>query len=200
MSELICITNRKLCRGDFLERIEVIAAERPAAIVLREKDLPETDYRKLAVQVLEICRSHQVPFYAHTYAQTAVALGAEGLHLPLHRLRSMAESERRQFSRLGASCHSLEDAGEAQELGCTYLIAGHIFPTDCKKGLASRGLAFLEEICRNAKVPVYAIGGISSQNLPEIKKAGARGGCVMSSLMECDNVHAFMEEWRGIEA
>ncbi len=38
MFKLLCVTNRKLCRGDFLARIERIAACGVAGIVLREKD------------------------------------------------------------------------------------------------------------------------------------------------------------------
>ena len=41
MSDIIVITNRSLCREDFLTRIEKIALARPAAIVLREKDMNE---------------------------------------------------------------------------------------------------------------------------------------------------------------
>jgi len=93
---------------------------------------------------------------------------------------------------LGASCHSLEEAKEAVELGCTYLIAGHIFATDCKKGLPGRGTEFLQSVCESVQVPVYAIGGISGENMTLVRKAGAKGGCVMSGWMQCDNVKEYL--------
>ena len=52
---LICVTNRLLCEGDFLERIERLAALHPYAIVLREKDLSYSEYEALARESLKIC-------------------------------------------------------------------------------------------------------------------------------------------------
>ena len=57
MSDLICITNRKLCSNNFLDQIEMIASAHPKAIVLREKDLSEKEYEQLARQVMQICQS-----------------------------------------------------------------------------------------------------------------------------------------------
>ena len=62
----------------------------------------------------------------------------------------------------------------AQEHGATYVTAGHIYPTDCKRGLAARGTQFLERVCRVVSIPVYAIGGISPQRMDEVKKARRR--------------------------
>ena len=84
---------------------------------------------------------------------------------------------------LGCSAHSLEQAARAQELGATYLTAGHIFATGCKPGVPPRGLDFLREICENAAVPVYAIGGIDEDNMQQALDAGAAGVCMMSQMM-----------------
>ena len=130
ISDLICVTNRKLCKTDFLAQIRKIALAHPKAILLREKDLPEREYRDLAVQVMAICQTHHVPCILHTFTQTAACLHADALHLPLPLLRGLRKSEKTIFSHLGASCHSVDDAREAEALGCTYITAGHIFATD----------------------------------------------------------------------
>ena len=104
----------------------------------------------------------------------------------------MTPQEKSHFQIIGASCHSLEEAKEAQNLGCTYITAGHIFLTDCKKGLPGRGLPFLEEICKTVRIPVYAIGGISSQNMESVRKTGAAGACIMSGFMRCKTVEEIM--------
>ena len=54
MSDFICITNRKLCREPFIERVKSVAESKPKAIVLREKDLDESEYILLAADVLKI--------------------------------------------------------------------------------------------------------------------------------------------------
>ena len=192
MSDIICVTNRNLCKEDFLKRIEKIAVAHPAGIILREKDLTKEEYRNLAKQVLQICEKHQVSCILHSFTDEAIELSAEAVHLPLSILREMTEEQRSRFKVLGASCHSLEEALEAERLGCTYIIAGQIFATDCKKGLPGRGLDFLKSICENVSIPVYAIGGINGENIADVRNAGAKGACVMSGFMQCEDVETYL--------
>ena len=192
MSDILCVTNRSLCREDFLTRLERIAAAGPAGVILREKDLSPEAYRALAERVLAVCRAHGVPCILHSFPTVAREFGAEGLHLPLPLLRALSQEERHSFRVLGASCHSAAEAREAEALGCTYITAGHVFATDCKKGLAPRGLPFLREVCRAVTIPVWAIGGIVPENLSPVLAAGARGGCVMSGLMACPDPAALL--------
>ena len=113
-------------------------------------------------------------------------------HLPVGRLGELTQEQRNCVELLGASVHSLQDALEAQEKGCDYIVAGHIFDTDCKKGLPGRGLTFLKEVCENVSIPVYAIGGITPENITEIRQANGAGACIMSSAMKCANVQEYL--------
>ena len=187
MSEILCVTNRTLCREDFLTRIERIAACHPAGIILREKDMKPEDYKELAAAVMELCDRYDVPCILHSFVGAALELRADAIHLPLHILREMASEQKAQFRTIGASCHSVEEAEEAQRLGCTYITAGHIFETDCKKNLPGRGLDFLKAVCASVSIPVYAIGGISTDNIASVRGAGVKGACVMSGLMRCED-------------
>ena len=196
MFDLLCVTNRLLCREDFLGRVERIAAHRPSGILLREKDLPEQDYEELATKVMARCKEREVPCILHGFPGVALRRKSGALHLPLPTLRALSASERAEFPVLGASCHSPEEAAEAERLGCTYLTAGHVFATDCKKGVPGRGLDFLRRVCARVSVPVYAIGGISSRNIGAVREAGARGACVMSGIMTCEDVGAYLEGLR----
>ena len=199
MSDILCVTSRTLCRGNFLTRIENIAACHPAGIILREKDLPKAEYKILAEQVMKICEKNGVTCILHSFVDVALELHANAIHLPLPILRTMTQEEKAQFRSIGASCHSAEDAQEAQKLDCTYITAGHIFDTDCKKGLPGRGIPFLRDICDAVSVPVYAIGGIAPANIAKIRAGGASGACLMSALMVCEDVSELlcaMEEYQ----
>ena len=192
MSEILCVTNRTLCREDFLTRIERIAACHPAGIILREKELSPDEYKALAAQVMELCEQYDVPCILHSFVDAALELHADAIHLPLHILREMTPEQKAPFRVIGASCHSAEEAAEAQRLGCTYITAGHVFETDCKKGLPGRGLAFLKAVCGSVSIPVYAIGGISADNIASVRGAGAKGACVMSGLMRCEDPEIYL--------
>lgn len=194
MSDILCVTNRKLCKESFLARIEKIAQAKPAGIILREKDLSESDYRALAADVLHICRPYDVPCILHSFVHAAVELKADAIHLPLPLLLQLSEKDKARFSVIGASCHSVEEAVAAEEKGCTYITAGHVFETGCKAGLPGRGLAFLKAVCKSVSIPVYAIGGIGADNIAEVRQCGAKGACVMSGAMTCEDVQKYLGE------
>ena len=179
MSELVVVTNRKLVEGDFLQRIEEICKCDPRAVILREKDLSEDEYIDLASDVKSICDRYNVTFISNTY------IFGENVHLPL------GIFSRKSGKIVGTSVHSVEDAIEAQRLGADYVLAGHVFETDCKKGLPGRGLKFIEDVSSNISIPVYAIGGITPENYGDVIKAGAKGAAIMSSAMTCKNVREY---------
>ena len=181
----ICVTNRTLCRDDFLTRIDHIEKKGVAdAILLREKDLTEREYLELAEKVLSICKSHNRRCILHTYYKAAKELGCKEIHLPLPLLQKMREEGAKQwFTTVGTSVHSLKQANLAMHLQADYMTAGHIFETDCKKGLPGRGLSFLSKVVCKSEVPVYGIGGISADNAGQIMETGAAGVCIMSGFM-----------------
>ena len=179
--------------------MEQIAACHPAGIILREKDLSPDEYQPLAAQVMELCARYDVPCILHSFVDAALALQAEAIHLPLHILRAMTPEQKAQFRTIGASCHSVEDAMEAQRLGCTYITAGHVFETDCKKDLPGRGLAFLKAVCESVSIPVYAIGGINAGNLRSVRGAGAKGACIMSGLMRCEDPETYLASFPVVQ-
>ena len=197
MSDILCVTNRKLCREDFLMRIERIVACHPAGIILREKDMSPEEYKVLVAKVMEICGRYDVKCILHSFSAVAISLHADAVHLPLHLLRELPQEQKAQFGVLGASCHSVEDALEAQALGCTYITAGHVFETECKQGLPGRGMGFLQEVCAAVDIPVYGIGGISADNIALVHNAGVSGVCLMSSLMVSEDVTGLMRAMEG---
>lgn len=189
MCKVVCVTNRRLCQGSLVERIKKIGQESMADyVILRERDLPEPEYEALAGQVIQVCEEQNMTPILHSYIPVLERLAKESkkkisFHLPVGRLGELTQEQRICVELLGASVHSLQDALEAQEKGCDYIVAGHIFDTDCKAGVPGRGLEFLKEICSEVEIPVYAIGGINKENASSVLEAGASGVCLMSGLM-----------------
>ena len=181
---VVAVTNRKLSSRPFLEQMERVCWIRPKAVILREKDLSEEDYADLASEVLALCKQYQIPCMLHTYLETARKMQHPYIHLPLFFLRENT-GKLNDFLAVGCSIHSVEEAEEAQKLGATYLTAGHIYATDCKKGLPPRGTDFLREVCSAVSIPVYAIGGIhvGTGQIQEVMDCGASGACIMSEMM-----------------
>ncbi len=158
--------------------------------------MSEDEYKKLAGEVMEICRKFSTECILHSFTETAIELGADAVHLPLQKLLGLPDSVKSRFRIIGASCHSVSDAVSAQNAGASYITAGHVFPTDCKKGLPPRGLGFLRDVCSAVNIPVYAIGGISPENYSSVTDAGASGACIMSGLMTCNDPKEYLHQFR----
>lgn len=169
-------------------RLEKIAQAKPDRVILRDKQADEKSYCELAERANAVFSRYGIPLGA--YRNYGITKNA---HIPLPLLR---EEGGRPDVPFGTSVHSAEEAAEAEKMGAEYIIAGHIFATDCKKGLAPRGLDFLKKICDTVEIPVYAIGGINSENIASVKSAGADGACIMSGFMSCEDPVKFIEKLR----
>lgn len=192
---LFVVTNKSLCRDDFLQRTEQIAAAQPQRILLREKQLESKELLPLARSCADICKRFGVPFSVNSNITVAKQVDAD-IHLP-YKIFCEKIDELSGFKTRGVSVHSVSEAVNAEKLGADYFIAGHIFQTDCKKGLAPKGLAYLESISNAVKIPVLGIGGITKERIPKTVKAGAKGVCVMSHFMTCDNPYDAVIEFKN---
>jgi thiamine biosynthesis protein ThiS len=120
--------------------------------------------------------------------QAALATGS-GLHL---RERDMSPAAARTVLGptvpIGRSVHSPQGALAAT--GADYVLAGHVYPSPSKPGLAPLGPAGLARIVAVAPCPVIAIGGITSDRVAEVIQTGARGVAVIGAIVEADDPRA----------
>lgn len=194
---IIAVTNRILCKDNFLTRIEEICKAKPYAVILREKDLSDDDYETLAIECQKICNKHNVSLFINSKIEIAKKLNIKNIQLSFADF-IQNHNNLKDFNMIGISVHSKDEALKAYTLGSSFLIVGHIFETDCKKGIVPKGLMFLKEIVDAVNIPVFAIGGITLSNVPEVKNTGAKGICIMSQLMTCPNPKDIFLEYKKL--
>ncbi|MEN6327656.1 MAG: thiamine phosphate synthase [Syntrophomonas sp.] len=183
--DIYLITNRKLVtNGNFLSVIEQAIAGGIDAIILREKDLPGDNLLKIAVQVKEIIAGRPVLLIINNNLEVAKAVQADGYHTNFDKFMEQPSV----FDGYnGVSVHNLDEAMQAEKNGSSYLLASHIFATDCKKGVKPKGPQLIKNIKDNVNIPVIALGGISPENSDQVLGAGADGIAVMSYIMQSSN-------------
>ena len=199
--KLNIITNRKLCENENLEKqIKKIfsAYEKKiilknfeiVALTLREKDLDKNEYLNLVKKIYPICKKYGIDLILHQNYDLNLdeKYNIEGIHLSYEIFKSLNKNIReeliRKYKKIGVSIHSIDEAKDVENLGATYVVAGHIFETDCKKGLEPRGLKFVENLSSILTIPIFAIGGINQENSHLVINSEAFGACMMSSLMK----------------
>ena len=139
--------------------------------------------------------------FVHNFADFALNAGVRNLWLPLGVLRGFsaahgAEFLRANFKKLVASCHSEAEAREALELGANAICLSHIFATDCKAGLAPRGLNLIRAVRGFYGGEIYALGGITPRNFASVLSAGADRIAVMSSAMAVRGASDFIRKFK----
>ena len=199
--KLNIISNRKLCENENLEKqIEKIFSTYEkkiilenfeiVALTLREKDLDKNEYLKLIEKVYPICQKYKINLILHQNYDLNLdeKYKIDGIHLSYSIFKSLNQNIKaeliKKYKRIGVSIHSLEEAKDVESLGASYVIAGHIFKTDCKKGLEPRGLKFIEDLSSVLSTPIFAIGGIDEKNSQSVIDSGAFSVCMMSNLMK----------------
>ncbi|ALF22754.1 thiamine phosphate synthase [Fusobacterium animalis] len=199
--KLNIISNRKLCENENLEKqIEKIFSAYQRKIILenfeivsltlREKDLNKNKYLKLVEKIYPICQKYRIDLILHQNYDLRLdnKYNIKGLHLSYNTFKSLNKNIReeliKKYKKIGVSIHSIDEAKEVENLGANYVVAGHIFKTDCKKDLEPRGLKFIQELSLILTIPTFAIGGINQENSHLVINSGAFGVCMMSSLMK----------------
>jgi thiamine-phosphate pyrophosphorylase len=180
---LYVVTNRKLVKDENLTPILEKAIESGVdGIILREKDL---SYEEL-MPIARVCQQMIERYNSRTrlivngHLKVAKDINAWGYHMSYNDFMEMQPDFE---GTIGVSVHSIEEAVKAEEKGADYLLAGHVFQTDCKKGLKPRGIAFIKGIRSKVEIPLIAIGGITPEKIKEVREAGANGVAIMSPFM-----------------
>jgi len=164
-------------------------------IQYREKNASTRRMLQEANEIKKLCSLYNAVFIINDRLDIAIASDADGIHLGQEDM--FIEIAKKMFSGkiIGISVSTEKEAIEAQEKGADYLGAGAVFPTGTKKDSEVIGIKMLEKIINSVKIPVYAIGGITLENLNEIKKYKAYGAAVISGILNSKNPEETAKEF-----
>jgi len=185
---LAFVTDRRVCRQRTLEEVVGAAVEGGADMVqLREKDLPAGEVLSLALKLKEVINGRALLF-VNDRVDVALACGADGVQLgerglPVKAARSITGGR----LLIGRSVHTLESAVEAEQHGADFACAGSVFPTRTHGFADAPGPAFIKGIASNLRIPVLAIGGVTSGNVASVMEAGAAGCAVITAISLADD-------------
>ncbi|KIV60954.1 Thiamin-phosphate pyrophosphorylase [Bacillus mycoides] len=104
--------------------------------------------------------------------------------------------EKFSYLHVGYSVHSLDEAIVAFKNGADSLVYGHVFPTDCKKGVPARGLEEIAHMASCLSIPITAIGGIIPENTGDVLANGVSGIAVMSGIISSSNPYSKAKSYK----
>lgn len=158
---------------ELLEKIDAACRGGADIVQLRAKKMNDSQILALGRKICKIADKHQKLFFVNDRADLALACGADGVHvgqddLPVAEVRKIAPE-----LLIGKSTHSIEQALAAQEEKPDYLGVGPVFATPTKPDYKPAGLEFVRQASEKISLPFVAIGGIDSNNIEQVLKAGA---------------------------
>src|SRR5215203_2142788 len=178
---LMLVTDR-LRAGEALLSIVDVAVDAGVDVVqIREKDLLHADLLALAHRIVSIVDG-RASVVVNSDVNVALNLNI-GLHLPeaAPMLSDWLAERLNPNALVGRSIHS-PHAGV--EKCVDYLLFGHVFKTNSKLGQRPHGLDALTTIAGGTTMPVWAIGGITSDNAASVIEAGASGIAVIGAILD----------------
>ncbi len=197
--KLYMITDSAMCAPDQFDRILNEAVHSGVkAFQLREKKISGLSLFNLTNKVKSICAGEQTNLFINDRVDIAMAAGTTGVHLTS---KSLSVRQTREIVGdallVGASTHSLGEIEEAEEDGCDFVLFGPVYETESKKQYGPpQGLDKLNEVSRKTQMPVFAVGGIDSNNARHCLDSGAHGVAVISAIMKSKNIAATCNDFR----
>ena len=187
---LYAVTDRTWLGNETLYQQVEKALEGGATLVqLREKELPEADVQKEAEELLELCHRYGVKLILDDDVELAAKVGADGVHIGQSDMELAHAREILGPDKIiGVTAKTVEQAKAAEAGGADYLGSGAVFGSTTKKDAIPMKHELLEEICHSVKIPVVAIGGITAENVLQLKGRGIAGVAVVSGIFACEDI------------
>ena len=164
-------------------------------IQLRAKDSTVDEIRRLAELLLPITRAANVELVINDHPQIAMAVGADLCHLGQEDYFDAGVSPGKVL--FGLSSHAPEQALRAVDADPAYIAVGPVYATGTKPAAKPVTLQYVRWAAENLKLPWFAIGGITLENIDDVLAAGARRICVVSAILNAPDIreacHQFKE-------
>ena len=193
---LYAVTDRHWLKDETLEnQVEKALQGGATFLQLREKSLDDDIFLAEAKEIQKLCKKYQVPFVITDNVDIALAIDADGVHVGQSDMEALDVRKRLGPDKIiGVSAQNVQQALLAQKHGADYLGVGAVFPTGSKDDAEDVSFETLKAICQAVDIPVIAIGGITKENVSELKGSGICGIAVISAIFAQKDIKAATKE------
>lgn len=173
------------------EQVEAALKGGVTMLQLREKHMTNAEFLKEAFAIKKVTTAYNVPLIINDNLEVALQSNADGLHIGQDDCSvEIARKALGDNKILGVSAQTIEQAKAAEAAGADYLGVGAVFATATKDDAVLVGPENLAAICQSVKIPVVAIGGITTQNLPSLLPSGIAGVALVSAIFAQSDITA----------
>ena len=173
---LMLITGEEPDRPDaFLARLGRALEAGARLVQLRAHQLSANDYAHLAQAAFDLCERKGSTLLLNRNPAEVANVARHGLHLNSRVLMGLSERPGRSNELVGASCHDPVQLAQAAELGLDYALLSPVKPTASHPETKPIGWETFAAWIDPVPLPVYALGGLTTDDLNDAFQHGAQG-------------------------
>ena len=195
--KLYLVTDSGILKGrDFYKCIEDAIKAGVTMLQLREKNVDGKEFLEKAKKLRELTEKHNVSFIINDRVDIAQLVDADGVHVGQSDIDAL--SVRKLIGEdkiIGVSARSVEEAKVAKEMGADYLGIGAMFSTSTKLDAKDVSFDTLNDMKNAVDLPFVLIGGISLDNVSELKKFNPDGYALVSGILGAEDIEKRVKEW-----
>ncbi len=138
---------------------------------------------ELANKLRSLCTNHKISFYINTDLELALSVKADGVHFMSATIKTLKEAKIKlgNQTQIGLSVNNIEES-KLFEPYIDYFSLGPIYHSQTFHQIEQKGLDLLDNLVKVTSKPVFAAGGIQSQNVEQVLKLGVAGVVIREHL------------------
>lgn len=184
------LPNKYLITGDFSDEDDFIKKLKSAIrngiqlIQFRAHQLSNDDYMNYAKKTYDICVKGNIKLLLNTplfvYEEYHANEFSDGIHLTSKELKLLSENSVAKNTLISASVHNSEELLFSHQLKIDFVVISPVNKTQSHPNSLPLGWNNFYQLTEKAKIPVFALGGMSEQDLNIARDNGAQGIAAIS--------------------
>ena len=182
LPRVIGITGMCQSWSECQQKIVNLLAEGIELIQFRQPQLTEIEFIQWADEAASLCRQNGTRLLVNCSPDIYHRLEAHGLHANAATLSGMNERPVDRAALFSVSCHNLSELRKAEQLEADIALLSPVRPTTSHPDAAPMGWEQFNTLASQVSIPVYALGGMTRDDLPVALAEGAHGIAAISAL------------------
>lgn len=195
--KLYLVTDSDILKNrDFYKCIEDAMKAGVTMVQLREKNADGKEFLEKALKLRELTRKYNVSFIINDRVDIALLCDADGVHVGQSDIDAV--SVRKLIGKdkiIGVSARSVAEAQKAKVDGADYIGIGAMFSTSTKLDAKDVSFDTLREMTSQVDIPFVLIGGITLDNVCQLKEFNPDGYAIVSGILKADDIYYRVSQW-----
>lgn len=169
----------------FLTYLEASLKRGIKLVQIRAKHLSLVDYSDLAAAGVDLCHRYHAKVLLNEHIELLAITQADGVHLPSRQLMTLTQRPVSTDSLLSVACHTADEVQQAMRIEADFILISPVLATTSCPSAKPLGWQAFSMLAKQTYIPVYALGGMTTDHIIIAKSYGARGIAAIRSVWRC---------------